>query len=66
MIHITQTQYDQIKDVLPVQRGNVEIKNIIFLNAILYITENRCKWRKLPKEFGPWYTIYMRILKDLN
>ena len=46
MIHITQTQYDQIKDVLPVQRGNVEIENIVFLNAILSIDENGCKWRK--------------------
>jgi len=46
MLHITQTQYDQIKDVLPVQRGNVEIENIVFLNAILSIAENGCKWRK--------------------
>jgi transposase len=61
MIHITQTQYDQIKDILPVQRGNVEIENIVFLNAILYIAENGCKWRKLSKEFGPWHTIYMRM-----
>ena len=58
---ITPTQYDQIKDVLPVQRGNVEIENIVFLNAILYIAENGCKWRKLPKEFGPWFTIYRRM-----
>jgi len=57
---LSQEQYDQIKDVLPVQRGNVEIENIVFLNAIFYIAENGCKRRKLPKEFGPWHTIYMR------
>ena len=61
MTHITQTQYDQIKDVLPVQRGNVVVENIDFLNAIFYITENGCKWRKLPEIFGPWHTIYMRM-----
>ena len=58
---LSQDQFDQIKDVLPVQRGNVEIENIDFLNAIFYIAENGCKWRKLPKEFGPWHTIYMRM-----
>jgi transposase len=44
---ITPNQYDQIKDVLPVQRGNVEIDNIVFLNAILYVAENGCKWRSI-------------------
>ena len=58
---ITPKQYDQIKDVLPVQRGNVVVENIDFLNAILYIAENGCKWRALPKEFGPWHTIYTRM-----
>ncbi len=58
---ITPEQYDKIKKVLPVQRGNVKISNIDFLNAILYITENGCKWRALPKEFGHWHSIYMRM-----
>jgi len=31
------------------------------LNAILYITENGCKWRGLPKRFGNWHTIYTRL-----
>jgi transposase len=61
MTRITQKQFDKIKDVLPVQRGNVEIPNIVFLNAILYIAENGCKWRQLPKKFGPWDTIYQRM-----
>ncbi|MDR1703844.1 MAG: transposase [Clostridiales bacterium] len=25
-----------------------------FINALLYICENGCKWRKLPKEYGNW------------
>ena len=61
MKNITQDQYEQIKDVLPVQRGNVVIENIDFLNAILYIAENGCKWRKIPREFGAWFTIYRRM-----
>jgi transposase len=31
------------------------------LNAILYVAENGCKWRALPKKFGHWHTIYTRM-----
>ena len=58
---ITPEQYEKIKHVLPIQRGNVRISNIDFLNAILYIAENGCKWRALPPSFGPWDTIYQRM-----
>lgn len=58
---ITQEQYEKIANHLPKQRGNVRISNIQFLNAILYIAENGCKWRALPKEYGNWHTIYVRM-----
>ena len=35
--------------------------NLQFLNAILYVAEQGCKWRGLPKRFGPWHTIYTRM-----
>ena len=54
-------QYERIKDVMPRQRGNVRLSNLTLLNAILYIAENGCKWRALPKEFGNWNTIYVRL-----
>ena len=58
---ITQKQYEKIEKYLPKQRGNVRINNLQFLNAILYVAENGCKWRALPKEYGNWHTIYMRM-----
>jgi transposase len=44
-----------------VQRGNVSLTNLQVLNAILYVAEQGCKWRGLPKRFGRWHTIYMRM-----
>ncbi len=35
--------------------------NLQLINALLYIAENGCKWRALPKEFGNWHTIYVRM-----
>ncbi len=43
------------------QRGNVRLSNLQVLNAVLYVAEQGCKWRGLPKRFGRWHTIYMRM-----
>lgn len=61
MKSITQEQYDLLHPYLPVQRGNVSISNLTLINAVLYVAENGCKWRALPKEFGNWNTVYVRI-----
>jgi len=31
------------------------------INALLYMCENGCKWRGLPKEYGNWHVIYKRF-----
>ena len=60
-MELHQEQFDQIRNILPVQRGNVSISNFAVLRAILYVAEQGCKWRGLPKRFGNWHTIYTRM-----
>ncbi len=60
-MEITDAQYRLIEHCLPTQRGNVSLSNLLVLNAILYVTEQGCKWRGLPKRFGHWHTIYTRM-----
>ena len=60
-MEITEAQYQQIEQCLPRQRGNVSLSNLQVLNAILYVAEQGCKWRGLPKRFGNWHTIYTRM-----
>jgi len=60
-VEITEAQFDRIESELPRQRGNVKVTNLQFLNALLYVAEQGCKWRGLPKRFGPWHTIYTRM-----
>src|ERR1700678_2208847 len=60
-MEITEEQYGKISDSLPVQRGNVRLTNLQVLNAILYVAEQGCKWRGLPRRFGNWHTIYVRM-----
>ena len=59
-MELTVSHYKYIESYLPKQRGNVTLPNIRVLNAILYVAEHGCKWRGLPKKFGPWHSIYMR------
>jgi transposase len=60
-MEITAAQYEKIKDSLPIQRGNVRLSNLEVLNAFLFVAEQGCKWRGLPKRFGNWHTIYVRM-----
>ena len=60
-MEITEAQFQRIESELPRQRGNVKVTNLQFLNALLYVAEQGCKWRGLPKRFGPWHTIYTRM-----
>ena len=60
-MEITESQFERIAPYLPRQRGNVSISNHQLVNAILYVTENGCKWRALPKSYGNWHTVYVRM-----
>jgi transposase len=39
----------------------VKVTHLQFLNALLFVAEQGCKWRGLPSRFGPWHTIYTRM-----
>ena len=60
-MNITDQQYPRVEKYFPVQRGNVSVDNLQVINAILYVAENGCKWRELPKSYGNWHTIYTRM-----
>jgi transposase len=60
-VELTETQFLRIDSGLPRQRGNVKVTNLQFLNALLFVAEHGCKWRGLPRRFGPWHTIYTRM-----
>lgn len=60
-MELTEADLKRIQDSLPVERGNVSMEVLNFLNAVLYVMENGCKWRRLPERFGNWHTIYTRM-----
>ncbi|MEQ1771808.1 MAG: IS5 family transposase [Devosia sp.] len=60
-MELTKDHLRRVEDCLPVERGNVSMEMLTFLNAVLYVAENGCKWRRLPERFGNWHTIYTRM-----
>lgn len=58
---LTKKQFAKIEHLMPVARKKPVVSNYQFLCAMLYMIENGCKWRALPKKFGKWHTIYMRF-----
>ena len=60
-MQITQEQYEKIVKYLLKQRGNVSMSNLQPINAMLHVAENGCKWRTLPKTYGNWHTICVRM-----
>ena len=60
-MEITEAEHLRIQPSLPRQRGHVSLANLQVLNALLYVAEQGCKWRGLPKRFGNWHTIYTRM-----
>ena len=60
-MELTKEAYERIEQLLPKPRGSLSINHYDALRAILYVAENGCKWRKLPKEYGNWHTIYTRM-----
>ena len=60
-MELTEYQYQRIADCLPRQRGDVSMNNLTLLNALLYMVENGCIWRRLRSQFDNWHTIYTRM-----
>jgi transposase len=62
-MEINRNQYEQISSCFPKHRKPADISNLQVLNACIYVLNNGCKWRALPKEYGNWHTIYTRLAR---
>jgi len=57
---LTDAQWQILQRLLPkpAPRGRKPKNRRLVLDAIFYICRGGCAWRLLPKDFGPWSTIY--------
>lgn len=57
---LTDEQWKIIEPLLPKRQpcGRPPTERRRILNGLLYLVRAGCAWRLLPKEFGPWETVY--------
>jgi putative transposase len=57
---LTDEQWSVLGPLLPPSRGGrpPEVDYRTILNGIFYRNRSGCQWRMLPREFGPWGTVY--------
>ena len=49
---ITQSQYDRIKNIFPVPRGNHKIDNKIFISCAIWVIKTGASWSQVPDIYG--------------
>jgi transposase len=60
---LSNEQWQQIQDLLPRngQRGGQWKDHRLMIDAILWALSDGGRWRNVPKEFGPWQSVYDRF-----
>ena len=58
---LSDAQYARIESLLPPPSNHLKIPHRQVLDAWLYVYCQGCAWRGLPREFGDWHTIYVRL-----
>ena len=58
---LTKIQYKKLEELMSIVRKPAKISNYKSMYTMLYIIENGCKQRSLPKKYGKWHTIYVKF-----
>lgn len=61
---LTDEQWDQLKDLLPRERGRPgrpSRSNREMVNAMLWVLRTGAPWRDLPSSYGPWQRAWTRF-----
>ena len=57
-------QWKRIEPLLPGKegdRGRTGADNRLFVEAVLWMARTGAPWRDLPKQFGPWNSVFRRF-----
>jgi len=60
---LTDKQWQVIKNILETKSRKRKHSLRDMLNAMIYLTKTGSQWRMLPKDFGPWQTVYFYFRK---
>lgn len=62
--YLNEKMWTKISPLLPSERGRCarpSKSNRLMVEAVIHKLRAGCPWRDLPKEFGPWESVYSRF-----
>lgn len=60
---LTESEWDMIKVHVPKRQGAKKYNLRQFINGVLYVLYEGCRWRSLPRKFGYWKSVYHRFVR---
>lgn len=65
---LSDSQWEKVSMVLPGKLGKLARSGNgkVFLEAVLWVADNRMRWLDLPKEFGNSHAVYIRFTRWAN
>ena len=58
---LTKIKYKKLEELMATAKKTAKISNYKFMCAMLYIVDNGCKCKVLPKKYGKWHTVYVKF-----
>jgi putative transposase len=58
---LNDSEWAVLRPLLPSRKPRGRKREVDFrrvLNGVFYLNKEGCRWRALPKEYGPWQTVY--------
>jgi transposase len=58
---LSDAEWAVLRPLLPPRKPLGRKREVDFrrvLNGVFYLNKEGCRWRALPKEYGPWQTVY--------
>ena len=58
---LSDAEWAVLRPLLPKRKARGRKREVDFrmvLNGVFYLNKEGCRWRALPKEYGPWQTVY--------
>lgn len=62
--NLTDKLWQVIKNIVEINQRKRKKSLREMIDAMMYITKTGCQCRMLPKEFGPWQTVYFYFRTD--
>jgi putative transposase len=60
---LKESQLERIKPYFPLSHGVARVDDRLVISGIVYVLRNGLQWKDAPREYGPYKTLYNRLVR---